>query len=165
MLSELIKKLDSDINVDRIESEWRSYALEDLSTCLNKATENGTTDCVKYWAQVLQLKRSGGDAKFPYLKSIITVCVSLAHGNADTERSFSETGKILTKHQNSTSCELINGLMSIKTCISVNGSAATFLITSDAVLQCKQAKARHQERVDAAARNERASRKRRNCKG
>ena len=160
--AEEVKKIDECIDINYVESEWRSYALEDISPCLDKATKDGITDCAAFWSEVLQLKRSCGDLKFPHLKPLVMVCLSLAHGNADTERSFSETNKILTKHRNSMNAELINGLMTVKTSFKVNGQdSATYVLSPSVKENCKTARSRYQQRIDNEKKKERLLQKKR----
>jgi len=89
--------LIQEVDIDRVEVKRRRCALEDLIK-YKELAERG--DATKYWTSVFALKLPGVDAKYPWIAVVVKCCLSLGHGNADTERSFLETAKIFTKHRN-----------------------------------------------------------------
>ena len=49
------------------------------------------------WSRVHQLQGPLRDLKYPLIGKLTKACLALAHGNADTERSFSDVANIMRK--------------------------------------------------------------------
>lgn len=151
-IASTLAPLVPEVDVDRVEAEWRGYALDDLT----KSVELADGDATKYWTSVLALKLPGGDPKYPSLAVVVKCCLSLAHGNADTERSFSETAKILTQHRNCLGPELLNGLMTVKSHLSVTGQKSHNMVMSPTLLKAgKNAHSRYTKRCSEVQKQER----------
>ena len=111
-----------------VDAEWRVYAIDDgafKSKLKNVATygdvsarEKDACDVSMYWKTVLMSTSPTGARKYPNLAEFVWCALSLAHGNADTERSFSATARILTKERNSLHAGTVNGLMAVKSYLS-----------------------------------------------
>ena len=141
-----LAKVEPSIKVDQVEAEWRAYAIDrDYTSSL--PDEKVST----YWSSVLQEQLPSGHPKYPQLKEVVKCCLSLAHGNADTERTFSQTAKILTKHRNQMGIEMLNGLMTIKTHLKCTGQTSdTFVITEPVIKACQSARTNYEKRIAAA---------------
>ena len=98
------------VNSDDAVREWRLYRVTNFET--------STADAEKYWQTILSSTAPDGGMLFPNMTKVIQCALTIAHGNADTERSFSVTANILTKHRNSLGLEVLNGLMTIKSHVS-----------------------------------------------
>ena len=46
-----------------------------------------------YWRKIKLRKNAVGDLKYPLIIKVFKAALSLAHGNAEVERGFSESGK------------------------------------------------------------------------
>ena len=156
-----LKNIIPEIDVDRATGEWRVYALEDF----NKIRETSNGSVAKYWNGVLQTRSPAGDLKFASFEPLVKCCLSLAHGNADTERSFSQTGKILLKHRNSKGSELLNGLMNMKSYFATKHvDHHNFVITPSLLKYCRELRSIYQRRCDEAAKTERLKQKKKEQK-
>ncbi|KAK2140531.1 hypothetical protein LSH36_1323g00026 [Paralvinella palmiformis] len=69
--------LGGEVDIDRVEAEWRRYALKDLIKHKELA-EGG--DATNYWTSILALKLPGGDPKYTCFAVVVMCCLSLAHG-------------------------------------------------------------------------------------
>ena len=50
-----------------------------------------------YWRKIEPRKKAVGDLKYPLIIKIVKAALSLAHGNVEVERGFSESAKFVTK--------------------------------------------------------------------
>ncbi len=66
-----------------------------------------------FWGKVLNLTRTDGKPTYPNLEVIVKA--SLAHGNADIERGFSTSGRVLTEDKAQMSECTLNGIICIDT--------------------------------------------------
>lgn len=67
-----------------------------------------------YWASVFQDKNMQGKFKYSVLQKLVKSLLSLAHGNADVERSLSANKRTLTPDRASLGDLTINGLLAVK---------------------------------------------------
>ena len=67
-----------------------------------------------FQAKVFTLKTTKNEVKYPDLEKLIKVCLTLSHGNADIERSFSETKNIVTSKHTLMSNHTLNGYKCVK---------------------------------------------------
>ena len=79
--------------VGLIADEWNVY--------IAGAVDTDDTDCAEervnhYWANVFQEKSHQGKFKYSILQRLVKSLLSLAHGNADVERSLSANKKTAT---------------------------------------------------------------------
>ncbi|XP_062141313.1 uncharacterized protein LOC133849326 isoform X2 [Drosophila sulfurigaster albostrigata] len=92
-------------NIDKIERLYNDITLVEW--------EN-VDDTVKFWAEVLKYRDSGGNCRFQELASVALQMQSLPWSNADVERVFSQVNLIKTKIRNSMSVETLNAILSIR---------------------------------------------------
>ena len=50
-----------------------------------------------YWKNIELMKKAVGDLKYPLIIKVVKAAISLAHGNAEVERGFSESAKNVIK--------------------------------------------------------------------
>ena len=77
-------------------------------------TDSTTRRVDHYWEDVFQEKSQQGEFKYPVLQKLVKSILSLAHGNADVERSLSANKKTVTPDMASLGDLTINGLRSVK---------------------------------------------------
>lgn len=105
--------------VDKIPDEIRQYSIEKIPReWIWELNDEGTERRCRvdhYWQKVLAIKdKADTGYKYPVLKKLVFALLSLAHGNADTERSFSDMANILTKHRASMEILTVNALLTTK---------------------------------------------------
>ena len=71
----------SEEKVSLVTDEWKVYQAGD--------TDSTTRRVDHYWAEVFKEKSLQGEFKYSILQKLIKTLLSLAHGNADVERSLS----------------------------------------------------------------------------
>lgn len=62
---------------------------------------------------IINLKDSRGEVKFPQMAKIVKASLALSHGNADVERSFSKSKRVLTEDGAQMSERTLNAGMTI----------------------------------------------------
>lgn len=109
-ISELIRNLPFEVQSDQAVDEWRLLQLEIDSGSL-KLDSKQRVDL--FWCNVFEMERAGGVAKYPTLATVIKPLLSLSHGNADVERLFSSSGRLVTKERASMSERMVNSVLSV----------------------------------------------------
>lgn len=99
--------LPLDISTDELNDEWKLLQCEDIE-------KNDDESIVNVWKPIFKMKLSTGELKYPNITKLIKHCFTLSHGNADVERSFSESGKILTPDKTRLDERTLNAKMNIK---------------------------------------------------
>jgi hypothetical protein len=133
----LAKKLPQIINDDEITSvldEWKLYSIDDIpfewqvtaDTAIDKKQQITHSDkpaaIDEYWAQVTSIKNAVGLSKYSCLGKLVRACLSLSHGNADLERSFSVNKQVVTADRVSLGQETIGALRVVKEAIRIHGN-------------------------------------------
>ena len=78
------------------------------------------------------MKNAVGDLKYPLIIKVVKATLSLAHGNAEVERGFSESAKNVTKDRVLLSEASVNAIQSTKDGLkSVNNQPHTVPITKE----------------------------------
>jgi hypothetical protein len=54
------------------------------------------------------LKDGQGNPKYPLISGVVKASLSLSHGNADVERTFSKSGRILTEDKTCMGLKMLN---------------------------------------------------------
>ncbi|CAF1285781.1 unnamed protein product [Rotaria magnacalcarata] len=106
--------------IDRLSVEWRTYEMTDISDewmegktgneNQNEPTAYHPIDI--YWRHIFSIKTSTGSLQFIVLTKLVKRLLSLSHGNADVERSFSKNRHLVSDERASLSEQSINGLTS-----------------------------------------------------
>ncbi|KAG0411616.1 hypothetical protein HPB47_011256 [Ixodes persulcatus] len=109
LASQLPQVLESD-HVSSLVDEWHLLRCDSANSL--QLMEDGRIDT--RWATVFQEKCAAGQQKYPLLSRLVKALLSLPHGNADCERSFSEN-KHLLEGRASLCIASINGLRQVKT--------------------------------------------------
>ena len=117
-VSRLIKRFNKVVpedEYDALESEVLDYSLTPMAELPSVPREEGkltkSAEICEYWQKVGMLKTLEGTDRFPHLVRLAKCILALPHSNADTERVFSITRKILTDYRSeldqSTLCALV----------------------------------------------------------
>lgn len=109
-VEKICKAMPVNIDYEDVVDEWRLLSSEKLPDY-----DGGRIDA--YWARILHLERESGEKRFPNLAVVVKSALSLSHGNADVERGFSCSGKILTYDRASMSSRMLNYLLHIQDAI------------------------------------------------
>ena len=73
-----------------------------------------------YWRKIELTKNAVGDLTYPLIIKVVKAALSLAHGNAEAEKGFSERAKNVTKDRVLLSEASVNAIQSTKDKPSVN---------------------------------------------
>jgi hypothetical protein len=112
----LAKKMPVSLDRDRLVDEWKMYQDEEISE------EPQRVDA--YWNAIGNVKTATNEMKYPNLMPFVKSLLVLAHGNADVERGFSDSGKSVTSQRTSLSEESTNGLRSTCDALKAYGNKA-----------------------------------------
>lgn len=78
------------------------------------------------------MKSSSGELKYPLLAEVVKAALSLSHGNADVERSFSKSKRVLTEDKAQMSERTLDAKLTVIDALkSYNNRAALVTITGD----------------------------------
>lgn len=78
-------------------------------------SEEGRVD--SYWNHFFLKKSASGDFKYPNVSMVVKAALSVSHGNADVERGFSTSSRILTDDRASMSERTLNALITVKSAL------------------------------------------------
>ena len=112
----------SEEEVSLVTDEWKVYQAGD--------TDSTTRRVDHYWADIFKEKSLQGEFKYSILQKLIKSLLSLAHGNADVERSLSANRKTVTPDRASLGDLTINGLRTVKDRVRVCGAPHKVEITT-----------------------------------
>ena len=136
----LSKRLLVSVDINSLSDEWKLYQLHDISLEFFKTkdfNENGEETLLKervdhYWRKIELMKNAVGDLKYPLIIKVVKATLSLAHGNAEVERGFSESAKNVTKDRVLLSEASVNAIQSTKDGLeSVNNQPYTVPMTKE----------------------------------
>ena len=134
------KRLLVSVGIDSLSDEWNLYQLDDISLEFFKTkvfNENGKEILLKervdhYWRRIEIMKIAVGDLEYPLIIKVVKAALSLAHGNAEVERGFSESAKNVTKDRVLLSEASVNAIQSTKDGLeSVNNQPYTVPMTKE----------------------------------
>lgn len=149
----LSKKLNLDGDVDELKLEWRCFCCKDF-----KLDSNGNIE--QFWIDRAH-DEEGGERRFPQLSKLAQHALCLPHGNADTERLMSALNRILRRDRNRITDPTLNGLLQVKTYLSVrNISAHSLEINSEIREAVHQANANYCSQMQKLAHRESLERER-----
>ena len=113
-----------------IPKDWTEETMKDGSKKFFRVDE--------YWANVISLKNAAGNDKFKVLPKEIKCALTLANGNADTERSLSVNKKIITKQRVNTNQSTLIGIRLARDGVKCAGGQPTDVkVTKQLLGQCK----------------------------
>ena len=116
--------------------EWRIYAETDIPE--EWAQKDGLAVRVyQYWSKELKLKSVSGSQKFGVLGKVIKCALSLSHGNADNERSFSINKNTLSKERSSLSITALNGLRAVEDGVRNEGELSNVAVNKGMLVSVK----------------------------
>ncbi|KAH8020423.1 hypothetical protein HPB51_001721 [Rhipicephalus microplus] len=101
------------------------------------------------WQHIFSLLSKDGGPKYPRTVKFVKAMLSLAHGNADVERGFSENRRLLHERSN-LSIASVNGLRATKSfCSRYGQDASAVSLKPDMIKAVKGSFKKYQERVSA----------------
>ena len=133
--------------VATVVDEWKLYMEEKIpdSWFINYDASGDQSDAHsmrvdQYWSQVAAIKTAAGEKKYPHLSQVAYCALTLAHGNADCERSLSCNNRMLTKERTCLSESTINGLRHVKDAVHYfGGEVHKIPVDREMVTACKNA--------------------------
>ena len=142
---EMNKILTLNADEDLLRGEWLLLKNESI---IDSAGQSYTS-LDNFWSQIFNLK------KFPILENLLTRALIMAHGNADVERGFSISGKIMSDDKSRMSCLMLNSRLYIKNGMkNYNNKAENIIFTQRLYQLAKLAHLRYTERLTEKKNNE-----------
>ena len=136
----LARQLPINIDTDLLLDEWRLLQLEKDT----KGSADYRIDL--YWQQYFDKKSIAKEEKYPNVVKVIKAALSLIHGSADVERSFSSSGRMLTEDRAAMSERTLNSLLTIKdTLMHYNNKPHLILITKELITMARGAYRHYQD--------------------
>jgi hypothetical protein len=135
-LAQKLPQVVDDNEVTTVLDEWKLYSVDDIPVEWQISQESNTdgpaTSIDDYWSRVISIKNASGLRKYSCLGKVVRACLSLSHGNADVERSFSVNKKVVTADRVSLGQDTINALRIVKEAIRIqgNGQISSIAITN-----------------------------------
>lgn len=105
---QIAKQLPMEIKTDTLSDEWILLSSEP------EAQNGGDMRIDDYWTHFFALKTERGEPKYPLVSVVVQATLSVSHGNADVERGFSTSARILSEDRASLSERTLNALMTVK---------------------------------------------------
>ncbi len=121
----LARKLNLDGDVDELKLEWRCFCCKDF-----KLDSNGNVE--QFWIDRAHDEECG-ERCFSRLSKLAQHALCLPHGNADTERLMSSLNRILRRDRNRINDPALNGLLQVKTYLSVRNISSHSLEINDEI--------------------------------
>lgn len=106
----IAQSLPFDVPIDCLVDEWKLLQLESMT--MENISETSRIDY--YWRQFIYIEDSSKNLKYPIISEVIKASLSLTHGNADVERNFSNSGRVLTDEKTAMSLRMLNARLYIK---------------------------------------------------
>lgn len=106
------KALQLNVEYDELIDEWKSPQLE-------SQTMNDNERIDEYWSKLTSTKNSINKLKYPLTSMVTKAALVLSHENADVERSFLSSSRVLTEDRASLSERTLNCLMVVKSGIKI----------------------------------------------
>lgn len=91
-------------DAEKLADEWKLVQLE-------KNEPSCRID--HFWSKLFVMRNTDGSSKYPTVTSVIKAALTLSHGNAEIERGFSRSARILTEDRSSMSVRVLNARMNI----------------------------------------------------
>lgn len=110
----LAAKFAPQADQESLKDEWEDFVMmEDRQLPL--LTPDGEAKQIdKSWAEILELKTSFGEVRFPQLQQVMPALLCLPHSNADSERVFSMVRKIHTENRTRLAPETLTAFLQVK---------------------------------------------------
>lgn len=135
---DIAKKIPGFTEFSQLESEWKLAVLK----CKNVTLKNERID--HYWRQVFSCNSDvEGIYKYPNLQKVVEGVLCLSHGNAEVERGFSVSSKILTLERNCLNEKTLNSVLLVADSVKnmYDNKIETMTITSELYKLAKNAHA------------------------
>lgn len=110
-----------DAELTNVIDEWKIYEEETIPESWFASKGSSPARIDTYRSKVFALKSSNGQEKFFHLSKVVKCALTLAHSNADTDRSLSVNKRMLGDDRSSLSDVTINGLRHVKDAVQANG--------------------------------------------
>ena len=129
----------SEEEVSLVTDEWKVYQAGDIDSTTRRVDH--------YCAEAFKEKSLQGEFKYSILQKLIKSLLSLAHGNADVERSLSANKKTVTPDRASLGDLTINGLRAVKDRVRVCGAPHKVEITKGLLRAANKAHKAYSKRL------------------
>lgn len=107
---DISKSLPFFSNISELDDEWRLLKLENFEPFAEKCRLD------HFWRKLFDLKINGV-AKYPNLRVVVQALLCLSHGNAEVERGFSLSARVLTKDRNPLHERTLNSILIVSDAI------------------------------------------------
>ena len=102
-----------------------------------------------YWRKIFRIKATNGTCKYPSVAKLVKLCLTLSHGNADVERSFSENKLLLTPKRTRMTDATLNGYRSTSSFMKKHkGNPAKLPLTQSLRKAVTSARVNYLERIE-----------------
>jgi len=132
-----------------VNDEWKLYRSEEVPKSVVYNDEGNVKRIDSYWDHVLSIRSKAGGVKYPQLTTIVQTCLTIAHGNADVERSLSVNKKLLTPKRTSLSGESLNGFRLCRYVVNMIGKVTDVPVTKKLLSSARQVHRKYAERKEA----------------
>ena len=148
----------STAEVTSVVDEYKMYQLEKMPSNWKEDEKPRRID--HYWRDVLDIKTSDGQPKYPYLSKVVKCALTLSHGQADNERSLSINKKLLRDDRAALSYDAINGTRLTKDAVLHSGKVQDVTIDQDMLKACRTAHQMYRQQKELEKQKEEEEKKR-----
>ena len=96
------------VNIEKLTNEWKKYCLENIKEGWYQPNDGKSLRGDYYCSKIELIKDGLCHTKYPTLLSVAKAAIALAHGNAEVERRFSDSGRNVTVDRTRVSKASIN---------------------------------------------------------
>lgn len=96
-ICKLARTRPAQIDCTQLSDEWKLLSLD--SEVLQNLSSIKTIRIDHFWRTVFDVKYENGASQYPNSSLVVKTALSLSHGNADVEQSFSRSIRMLTSDQ------------------------------------------------------------------
>ena len=137
----------SEEEIPSLKNEWFEYSTSYVPKEWSEDKEGQYIRVDHYWRKVTDQKTSGGQNKYPTLSKVVKSVLTLAHGNADVERSLSDNKNTVTPERTNLNIETINGLRLAKEKVAQVKGVHNLQLPNKLVCLAARAKSRYEDRL------------------
>lgn len=142
---ELSKHLPLNIDTSRLYDEWHLLQIE-----TDVPEDIGKMGIESFWHHFMTLKDSLGNTKYPTVGAVVKTALSVSHGNADVERGFSCSVRVLTDDRASLSERTLNAILTVKSVLKLYQNKPHLVpITKDLVASVRCAYMKYHQYIES----------------
>ncbi|XP_077423442.1 zinc finger protein 862-like isoform X2 [Vanacampus margaritifer] len=110
----LANKFTPDFDQEQLKDEWEDYQLIPDDLLPQKSQDGQPIRPETFWPHVFKMKTGLGLDRFPLMRKMYLILLSLPHSNADSERVFSHVRKIHTEYRKTMGTDTLTSLLQMK---------------------------------------------------